>query len=40
LYYLGKHRLTRKYALIRNGVWALLAGLIGAIVSVLWYNIL
>lgn len=38
IYFLGKYRLTRKYALIRNGLWALLAGLMGAIVSVLWHN--
>lgn len=35
IYYLGKHRLTRKYALIRNGLWALLIGLAGATASVL-----
>jgi hypothetical protein len=40
LYFLGRHRLTRKYALIRNGLWTLLAGLIGAIISVLWHNLL
>lgn len=40
LYFLGKHRLTRKYALIRNGLWALLCGLIGATISVLWHNLL
>lgn len=28
IYYLGKHRLTRKYALIRNGLWTLLIGLL------------
>ena len=28
IYYLGKHRLTRKYALIRNGLWSLLIGLL------------
>ncbi len=39
IYFLGKYRLTRKYALIRNGLWALLFGLIGAIVSVLWHNL-
>lgn len=27
IYYLGKHRLTHKYFWIRNGLWALLAGL-------------
>ncbi len=36
LYYLGKHRLTRKYALVRNGLWTLLAGLVLAAASVLW----
>lgn len=30
IYYLGKHRLTRKYKLIRNGLIALLFGLAGA----------
>ncbi len=30
IYYLGRHRLTRKYALIRNGLWVLLIGLSGA----------
>ncbi len=30
IYYLGKHRLTRKYFWIRNGLWALLLGLAGA----------
>ncbi|MDY0213553.1 MAG: DUF5706 domain-containing protein [Desulfuromonadaceae bacterium] len=39
IYFLGKYRLTRKYALIRNGLWALLAGLIGAIISALWHNL-
>lgn len=28
IYYLGKHRLTHKYFWIRNGLWALLAGLL------------
>jgi len=28
IYYLGKHRLTRKYNLVRNGLWALLTGLL------------
>ncbi len=32
IYYLGKHRLTRKYFWIRNGLWALLAGLAAAAV--------
>ena len=30
IYYLGRYRLTRKYFWIRNGLWALLAGLIAA----------
>ena len=30
IYYLGRHRLTRKYALVRNGLWTLLIGLIAA----------
>ena len=33
IYYLGKHRLTRKYGLVRNGLWALLFGLLGATIS-------
>lgn len=33
LYYLGKHRLTRKYGLIRDGLWCLMGGLIGATIS-------
>lgn len=32
IYYLGKYRLTRKYFWIRNGLWALLAGLLAAAV--------
>ncbi|TYO98172.1 hypothetical protein EDC39_108109 [Geothermobacter ehrlichii] len=39
LYYLGKHRLTRKYALVRNGLWTLLAGLVLAAASVLWQQL-
>ena len=35
IYYLGKHRLSRKYALIRNGLWLLLIGFCGATVSAL-----
>ncbi len=27
IYFLGRHRLTHKYALIRNGLWTLLCGL-------------
>lgn len=32
IYYLGKHRLTRKYFWIRNGLWSLLIGLAAAAV--------
>lgn len=39
LYYLGKHRLTRKYGLIRNGLWSLLLGLIAASFSTLLLNL-
>lgn len=35
IYYLGKHRLTRKYGLIRNGLWTLLIGLLSATASAL-----
>lgn len=35
IYYLGKHRLTRKYGLIRNGLWTLLLGLLSATASAL-----
>ena len=35
IYYLGKHRLTRKYRLIRNGLWTLLIGLLSATLSAL-----
>ncbi len=35
IYYLGKHRLTRKYGLIRNGLWTLLIGLLAATASAL-----
>lgn len=38
IYYLGKHRLTRKYGLIRNGLWVLLFGLISATASSLLYQ--
>ena len=30
---LGKHRLTRKYRLISNGLWSLLFGLLGGTVT-------
>ena len=40
LYYLGTHRLTRKYGLIRNGLWALLFGLLSATLSALYYQLL
>jgi len=33
IYYLGKHRLTRKYKLIHFGLWTLLIGLLGATLS-------
>ena len=39
IYFLGKQRLTRKYALIRNGLGSLLVGLLGAFISVLWHNL-
>ncbi len=39
IYYLGKHRLTRKYLLVRNGLWTLLGGLVLATASVLWQRL-
>lgn len=39
IYYLGKYRLTRKYSLIRNGLWTLLIGLVGATASALLLRI-
>ncbi|NIQ94451.1 MAG: hypothetical protein GWO11_01815 [Desulfuromonadales bacterium] len=39
IYYLGRYRLTRKYALIRNGLWALLIGLCSAAVLTLVHMI-
>lgn len=39
IYYLGKYRLTRKYALIRNGLFALLFGLAAAAVSTLLHHL-
>ncbi|PLX85446.1 MAG: hypothetical protein C0617_03885 [Desulfuromonas sp.] len=39
IYYLGKHRLARKYGLIRNGLWTLLAGLSGAVLATLWLHL-
>lgn len=39
IYYLGKHRLTRKYGLIRNGLWALLFGLLGATISAITHRL-
>ncbi|WP_303722111.1 Pycsar system effector family protein [Malonomonas rubra] len=39
IYYLGTHRLTRKYELIRNGLWALLGGLLAATLSVIYYRL-
>jgi len=38
IYYLGKHRLTRKYGFIRNGLWVLLFGLLAATTSTLLYR--
>lgn len=35
IFYLGKHRLTRKYGLIRNGLWTLLIGLSSAVIATL-----
>jgi len=39
IYYLGTHRLTRKYGLIRNGLWALLFGLLGATLSAIYHHL-
>lgn len=39
IYYLGKHRLTRKYGLIRNGLWTLLLGLLGATLSAILHRL-
>jgi len=39
IYYLGKHRLTRKYGLLRNGLWTLLAGLLGATFSAILHRL-
>jgi hypothetical protein len=39
IYYLGTHRLTRKYGLIRNGLWALLFGLLSATVSAVYHHL-
>jgi len=39
IYYLGKHRLTRKYHLIRNGLWTLLLGLLGATLSAVLHRL-
>lgn len=39
IYYLGKHRLTRKYRLIRNGLWTLLLGLLGATLSAVLHRL-
>jgi hypothetical protein len=40
IYYLGKHRLTRKYQMVRNGLWTLLAGLVLAAGSALILKVL
>jgi len=39
IYYLGKYRLTRKYGLIRNGLWSLLIGLLSATASVVFLHL-
>ncbi len=39
IYYLGTHRLTRKYSLIRNGLWSLLFGLFSATMAVVIANL-
>lgn len=39
IYYLGKHRLTRKYALLRNGLLSLLIGLMAAGISMLYSSL-
>ncbi len=39
IYYLGKYRLTRKYGLIRNGLWSLLIGLLSATASVIFLHL-
>ena len=39
IYYLGKHRLTRKYGLIRRGLWTLLGGLLGATLSAIYHRV-
>lgn len=39
IYYLGTHRLTRKYALIRNGLWTLMLGLSAAVLATLWQHL-
>jgi len=39
IYYLGKHRLTRKYRLVHLGLWALLIGLVSATLSAVLHRI-
>lgn len=39
IYYLGTHRLTRKYRLIRNGLWTLLFGLLSATLSAIYFQL-
>jgi hypothetical protein len=39
IYYLGTHRLTRKYGLIRNGLWTLLFGLLTATLSAIYHHL-
>ncbi len=40
IYYLGEHRLRRKYRLIANGLWALLTGFCGAVISTVNHHLL
>jgi len=40
IYYLGSQRLTRKYALIRNGLWSLLVGFAGATLTIVVQQLL
>ncbi len=39
IYYLGTHRLTRKYGLIRNGLWSLLFGLLSATLCAIYFQL-
>jgi hypothetical protein len=40
IYYLGQHRLTRKYALIRNGLLSLLLGLTASAASIFFAKLI